>query len=105
MEFSGVNTRLDPRRIAAIERSASGFLEGGLQSGRTEDRTGMRPLLPDGLPAIGRLRRYPNVTVATGHSMLGITLAAATGELVTELVATGNVPTGFEAFSPGRFGA
>jgi D-amino-acid dehydrogenase len=48
---------------------------------------GYRPCSADGLPHIGTLERYPNVTVATGHSMLGISLGAATGKLVSELVA------------------
>lgn len=48
---------------------------------------GYRPCSADGLPHIGRLEYYRNMTVATGHSMLGISLGAATGKLVSELVA------------------
>ncbi len=33
---------------------------------------GYRPCSADGLPYIGRIRKYSNVVVATGHSMLGL---------------------------------
>ena len=43
-------------------------------------------MTPDGLPVIGRMRRAPGVVVATGHAMLGVTLAPRTGQLVADLV-------------------
>jgi D-amino-acid dehydrogenase len=105
MEFSGLNDRIDPRRIAAISASASRFLEGGTPPERRDEWAGMRPLLPDGLPVIGRLRRSTNVVVATGHGMLGITQGAITGELVARHVAHVEVAPEFAAFAPSRFGA
>ena len=48
---------------------------------------GYRPCSADGLPYIGNTSVYNNVTIATGHSMLGLSLGAATGKLVSELVA------------------
>lgn len=47
---------------------------------------GYRPCSADGLPYIGNVDTYTNFTVATGHSMLGISLGAGTGKLVSELV-------------------
>ena len=47
---------------------------------------GYRPCSADGLPYIGRIKKYDNVTVATGHSMLGLSLGAGTGKLVDEIV-------------------
>jgi D-amino-acid dehydrogenase len=55
---------------------------------------GYRPCSADGLPHIGNMERYSNVTVSTGHSMLGISLGAASGKLVSELVA--GVPTSMD---------
>jgi D-amino-acid dehydrogenase len=40
----------------------------------------------DDLPVIGRVPRFRNLILATGHGMLGITTAPATGRLVAELV-------------------
>lgn len=47
---------------------------------------GYRPCSADGLPYIGRVRKFENLTLATGHSMLGLSLGAGTGKLVSELV-------------------
>lgn len=47
---------------------------------------GYRPCSADGLPYIGRVKKYTNLTVATGHSMLGLSLGAGTGKLVAEIV-------------------
>ena len=65
---------------------------------------GYRPCSADGLPFIGRVKKLSNVTVATGHSMLGLSLGAGTGKLVSELV--NRVPTSMELrpFDVERFG-
>ena len=47
---------------------------------------GYRPCSADGLPFIGRPSSFENITIATGHSMLGISLGAGTGKLVGEIV-------------------
>jgi D-amino-acid dehydrogenase len=47
---------------------------------------GYRPCSADGLPYIGRIKKYDNVTIATGHSMLGLSLGAGTGMLVDEII-------------------
>src|SRR5690554_3346361 len=48
---------------------------------------GFRPCSPDGLPYLGKSPKHANVTVATGHSMMGVSLAPITGRLVGQLVA------------------
>ena len=47
---------------------------------------GYRPCSADGLPYIGRVKKYENLTIATGHSMLGLSLGAGTGKLVNEIL-------------------
>lgn len=47
---------------------------------------GYRPCSADGLPFIGKVKKFENVTIATGHSMLGLSLGAGTGKLVDEIV-------------------
>jgi D-amino-acid dehydrogenase len=58
---------------------------------RLEVWAGLRPCSPDGLPIIGRPEAYENLVVATGHGMLGFSLAPVTGRLVAQLV-TGTEP-------------
>ena len=55
---------------------------------------GYRPCSADGLPYIGRVNTYSNLTVATGHSMLGLSLGAGTGKLVGEII--NNLPASME---------
>jgi D-amino-acid dehydrogenase len=62
-----------------------------------------RPMTPDGLPIIGFLPGYENVVVATGHQMLGITLAAPTAVAIAETLKTGHVPEHLSPLSPQRF--
>lgn len=64
---------------------------------------GYRPLSPDGLPYIGKHRKYQNLTIAGGHAMLGLSLAAGTGKLVEEIVGGKPTSIGVEAFSIERF--
>ncbi len=47
---------------------------------------GFRPCTSSGLPIISRSRKHSNVIIATGHGMMGLSLAPATGKLVEELI-------------------
>lgn len=64
---------------------------------------GYRPCSADGLPYIGRLKKYNNVTVATGHSMLGLSLGAGTGKLVNEIVNNQPASMDIKPFNVERF--
>jgi D-amino-acid dehydrogenase len=65
---------------------------------------GYRPCSADGLPYIGRIKKYNNVVVATGHSMLGLSLGAGTGKLVAELVSERATSMDLAPFAVERFG-
>jgi D-amino-acid dehydrogenase len=60
-------------------------------------------MTPDGLPVIGQLPGYRNLIVASGHAMLGVTLAPATGEAVAGLITSGRAPDAIAPFDPTRF--
>jgi D-amino-acid dehydrogenase len=105
MELSGLNLRLDRRRIDALSANARGYLAQWPEQPIADPWVGMRPVAPDGLPIVGRVERYDNVFLSTAHNMLGVTLAPATGEQLAELVMTGSVPAVLQPFSPRRFRA
>ncbi len=65
--------------------------------------TGLRPCLPDGLPAIGRLPVNNHVIVAQGHAMLGLSLGAVTGEIVRQIVEGDASPFEMDRLDPNRF--
>ncbi len=64
---------------------------------------GYRPCSADGLPYIGRVNKYNNLTIATGHSMLGLSLGAGTGKLVNEIVSHSALSMDIQPFAVERF--
>lgn len=65
-----------------------------------------RPVAPDGLPLIGRVRGLDGAYVATGHSVWGMLNAPATGEAMAELIIDGRARSvAIEAFDPARLPA
>ncbi len=65
---------------------------------------GYRPCSADGLPYIGKIKSYSNVVVATGHAMLGLSLGAGTGKLVSEIINEEKSSINLEPFAVERFG-
>lgn len=103
MEFAGYDTSIPPHRIAQLRKSAEPYLRAPFTENEQERWFGWRPMTWDSLPIIGRTPRLTNAYLATGHNMLGMSLAAATGKLIAELIQ--GKPTHIDAnpFSPTRF--
>jgi len=102
MELSGVNETLDRRRIVGLRAGIGRYLRRPVDEGEGLEWVGMRPLTPDGLPMLGRVPGYRNLLVATGHAMLGITMAPVTGEAIADVIA-GTASAVLAPFDPGRF--
>ena len=64
---------------------------------------GYRPCSADGLPYIGKVGKWENVVVATGHAMVGLSLGAATGKLVDEIISEKKTSMDISPFNPDRF--
>jgi D-amino-acid dehydrogenase len=108
MELSGLNDRVRPARVRALAARTGEVVRGWpatlpLDGPGIRVWQGPRPLTPDGLPAIGLAPGWSNLAVATGHSMLGVTLAPATGEAIADLLCDGRLPDVIRPFAPGRF--
>ena len=103
MELSGVNRRMDTARVRALRRAVSREVD--IPEAREGGRAwvGMRPMVPDTLPVIGRVPSRENVYVNTGHQMLGVTLAPVSGWALAGLVVEGRAGVGLGAFGAGRF--
>ena len=84
-------------------RSADRYLVGWRRALGERVWVGMRPLTPDGLPVIGAVPGADNVYLATGHGMLGVTLAPATAVALAELMVTGRRSAALSPFDPARF--
>jgi D-amino-acid dehydrogenase len=103
MEFSGINSRLDQRRIDSIVTGARASFQPWQTPEIEATWAGMRPIPADGLPVLDRAGNLDNVYVATGHGMQGVTLAPPSGKLMAELIATGRRPEALEPFRLDRF--
>ena len=102
MEFRTPHAPPDLRKPARLRRVLAGL---GYSSGDTNTSwVGSRPVLPDYLPAIGRLREVPEVFYAFGHQHIGLTLSAITAELVSALVAGRTPAHDLAPYSLERFG-
>jgi D-hydroxyproline dehydrogenase len=101
IEFGAPDAPADPRKWALMQRR---IRELGLAFSETPDRwVGPRPTLPDYLPAIGRLKRAPNVLYAFGHAHLGLTMSAITGELIAGLATDRGAAIDLGALAVERF--
>jgi D-amino-acid dehydrogenase len=70
--------------------------------GPVETWAGLRPATPDGLPLIGAVPGLDGIYLATGHGMLGVTLAPATADLLAPLVLEGRAAPELAPFDPAR---
>lgn len=64
---------------------------------------GYRPCSADGLPYLGKTKQWKNLVMATGHSMLGLSLGAGTGKLVDEIINEQSLSMDIAPFDPNRF--
>lgn len=104
MELTGLSERFTERRIGAIHKAGKRLLNGWPQDAEPAHVwTGMRPMAPDGLPVLGKVKGFSNLTVASGHAMLGVTLAAVTAVQMADVILTGTTPEILKPFSPDRF--
>lgn len=87
MEFGGFENSINRRRVEAVKRAAAeGFESFDIEAPHDPYWAGMRPMTPDGLPVVGTLAPGSNVVVASGHGMLGLTLAPSTARTVRTIV-------------------
>src|SRR5699024_8448101 len=105
MELSGMSERFTERRIGAIHKAGKRYLNGWPKDSEpVQVWTGMRPMSPDGLPILGWAPGYNNLAIASGHAMLGVTLASVTGEEIAKLVIEGEPSELIKPFGLNRCG-
>ena len=103
VEEVGFRFRTTKRGLAQVRRAAAELVPQLRHASEHFSWAGLRPGSPDGLPIMGSLPGWDNVTVATGHFRNGILLAPITGELIAEAVVEGTTNEALAPFSPARF--
>ncbi len=103
MEFAGTDAPPDPRKPAWLRSKLRAL--GYTCDEQGPSWVGPRPVLPDYLPAIGRVAHLPNLLYAFGHQHIGLTLCAVTAQAMADLVAGREPAFDLSAFDLRRFSA
>jgi D-amino-acid dehydrogenase len=89
MEITHTNdTKINRNRLQGIVNSINDFYPDLKTNMPKEEETwfGFRPCTPSGMPIIARDKKLKNLTLVTGHAMMGLSLAPATGKIVEEII-------------------
>lgn len=100
-EFANPDDAPSSNRSRLMLRVAGMMLGGGLT--QRSEWVGSRPSMPDSLPVVGYSPGSQRVVFAFGHGHLGLSLSAATGELVRQLLLREALHPVLESLSPRRF--
>ena len=105
MEIAGLNEEINPVRVQGIIKSAVKYLPGFTPEdfANVQPWCGLRPCSPDGLPYLGRTQSYANLTLATGHAMMGLSLGPISGKLVSEIVSGEQPSFDLTLLNPDRY--
>jgi D-amino-acid dehydrogenase len=105
MEVGGLSTEINSARVRGIIKAATRYFPDFKISDfdGIEPWVGLRPVSPDGMPYLGKVPRLDNLVVATGHAMMGLSLAPVTGKLVTDILVNRPPFIALDALSPDRF--
>ena len=88
MELTGLNLNVNPRKVEGIIKNIKAFMPQFREENFSGIKpwAGLRPFSPDGLPYVGRTKKYDNLLIGTGHAMLGWTLGPVTGKLLAQSI-------------------
>jgi D-amino-acid dehydrogenase len=105
MEMSGIDEGIDAARVRGIVNSVAAYYPDVTPAHLKQAtvRTGLRPCSPDGLPYVGRVSRIANLSVATGHAMMGMSLGPITGKLMAEILSDEPLSCTMAGLSPDRY--
>ncbi len=105
MELAGLDLSINHRRVEAIVRAFPRYYSDfpAEAADRSTPWSGLRPCSPDGLPYIGPLKSCPNLIVATGHAMIGMSLGPVSGLIVADLIAGRSPSVDITMLDPERY--
>ena len=106
MEIAGLNEDINPIRVRGIIKSVPKYYPqfreadfDGIKPWR-----GLRPCSSDGLPYMGRTKKYSNLVIATGHAMMGLSLGPISGKLTADVISGDNPSIPLQLMNPDRYG-
>jgi glycine/D-amino acid oxidase-like deaminating enzyme len=103
-ERRGFDVEVDEAVSDAMVERAARLMPGIRGLERDDAWAGLRPWLPDHLPAIGPSGAAEGLWIATGHEGAGVALGPITGRVVAQAIAGESPATDLAPFDPDRFG-
>lgn len=105
MEITSVQTPPRMNRVMGIVKTVKQYLPEVDVPVPSIDKVwyGYRPCSADGLPYIGRTKKWSNLVLATGHAMVGLSLGAGTGKIVAEIIQEQKTSVDITLYNPERF--
>ena len=102
VEFAGLTAKPNYSRIRSLVPLAKRMLP-KIDSHEESIWMGCRPSLPDSLPVIGFSKQSNKVLYAFGHQHLGMTLAATTSYIISDLINNKIPYISLDPYRPNRF--
>jgi len=102
-EFVGFDKRTTYEGINSILRNTSRIIPQLKNMHIIRSFAGLRPYTPDGLPILGKVQGIEGFIMAAGHEGDGMALSPITGELIAELIDTGETSISLDPFRLERF--
>ncbi|MEU0637381.1 glycine oxidase ThiO [Streptomyces albidoflavus] len=103
-EELGWDTTVTAGGVYELLRDAHELVPGLTELPFTEVRAGLRPGSPDNAPLLGPTA-LPGLHLATGHHRNGVLLTPVTGDVLADVLTTGDLPGYADAFTARRFEA
>lgn len=86
LEISGMDDQVNQHKVNSILKAVPAYYPEMKINDAGPVWFGYRPCTPDGMPYIGPLKSGSAVIMATGHAMMGLSLAPVTGRIVKEML-------------------
>ncbi len=104
MEVAGINHDINPARVDAIANAANRYYPevNITEEEKSNVACGLRPVSPDGMAYIGKSSKCNNLTIASGHAMMGWSIGPATGKLVSEIISDKKTSLDLNIYNPDR---
>lgn len=105
MEIAGLNEDINPVRVQGIIKAVPKYFPKFTPQDfeAVQPWRGLRPCSPDGLPYLGRTSKFSNLTVVTGHAMMGLSLGPVSGRIVSEIVSGEKPSFDLTLLNPDRY--
>ncbi|MFF4544230.1 glycine oxidase ThiO [Streptomyces sp. NPDC001435] len=102
-EELGWDTTVTAGGVYELLRDAHELMPGITELPLTETQAGLRPGSPDNAPMLGPTA-LDGLLMATGHFRNGVLLTPVTGDVMAQVLVTGELPDLARPFTPQRFG-